>query len=103
MNGMNQNNQMKTYNKQHNYKGFEFNIEIILDHQVERHPGGKRLHLIKVNETNSKFVGKEYASSENLANAISETIKSAENWVESMEGKNKTSDDILLEALGFKR
>jgi hypothetical protein len=94
---------MKTYTKEHVYKGYRFVIEVTLDAIVERHPNGKRQHCIKVQETNSMFHGKEYTTSENLANAISETMKSAENWVESKEGKNKTQDDILMEALGFAR
>jgi hypothetical protein len=49
------------------------------------------------------FHGKEYTVSENLENAISETIKSAENWVESRKGNHKTEDDILMESLGFAR
>jgi len=94
---------MKTYTKEHNYKGYRFLIEVTLDYIVERHPNGKRQHALKISETNSLFHGKEYTTSENLANAISQNIAAAENWVESRENKNKTQEDILMEALGFAR
>jgi len=103
MNGMNQNNQMKVYNKVHSYKGYNFNIEVILDHQMERRPNGTRLHLIKINESNSLFAGKEYTPSDTLAKAITDVIKSAESWVDKQAGLDKTENDILLESLGFSR
>jgi|688.fasta_scaffold2775451_1 hypothetical protein len=94
---------MKTYTKEHVYNGYRFLIEVTLDAIVERHPNGRRQHYVKIQETNLLFHGKEYTVSENLANSITETIKSAENWVESRKGNHKTEDDILMESLGFAR
>ena len=89
---------MKTYRKNHIYKGYNFFIEVILDSTI-----GKNQHLININETHGRFIGKEYSSADNLANAISQTIKSAENWVESIEGRSRNQSDILLETIGFIR
>ena len=91
---------MKFYSKEHIYGKYKFNVKVTLD-QYRRN--GKSYHLVETNEENKMFISKEYVSSDFLVNTISETLKSAKNWVEIREGKDRNQDDVLLEALGFEK
>jgi hypothetical protein len=37
-------------NKQFQYRGYKFNIKVELNYSVERHPNGKKLHKITLND-----------------------------------------------------
>ena len=90
-------------NKQHEYRGYTFNIKVELNYRLERGLDGKREHLITLNDMgDTNYYKTQYAESNNLVETIKSLTLAAEAWVDVREDGDKSEDMILLESLGFK-
>lgn len=94
---------MSTFNKEHQYKGYKFNIKVELDFQVERSLDGKREHNITVNDMGpSNYYQTHLAETHNLQETIELMTEEAEKWVERKLDELKSPAQRVLENLGFK-
>ena len=94
---------MTTKNKEHEYRGFKFNIKVELNHRIEKRIDGKREHKITVNDMGfSNYYQTHLAETHNLQEIIECMVKSAEEWADKQINGNKSSEELLLESMGFK-
>lgn len=93
---------MKTYNKQFEYDGYKFNIQVELDYHTERHTN-KSYHLIKINDMGGSNYYQTYdATDEILLVQLSITEQVSNNWVDNKKNKPSLShnEEILIN-MGF--
>lgn len=94
---------MDTMNKQHEYRGYTFNIKVELNAKVEKCLNGKRVHRITLNNMGiSNYYRTHYAESNMLSEIIDLMVKDSELWVDNQIDGGKSEDVLLLESLGFK-
>ena len=94
---------MAEMNKIHVYETHKFNIKVELDYIVEKCINGKREHKITLNDMGpSNYYQTHMAETRNLEDIIYCMIEDAEKWVDKNTNDGKTSEQILLEGLGFK-
>lgn len=94
---------MSKFNKQHKYKGYTFNIEVILNFRIEKCIGGKREHIIRINDIGpSKYYQNHLAETHHLEEIIELMILEAEKWVDHQINGGKSIEEVLLLGLGFK-
>ncbi len=90
-------------NKQHEYRGYTFNIKVELNHRVEKRLDGKREHKITLNHMgSSNYHQTNFCESPHLSFMINSMTREAEIWVDKQIDGDKSEDVILLESLGFK-
>lgn len=94
---------MKNYNKVHEYKDAKFNVKVELNFQIEKRLNGKREHNVTVNDMGpSNYYQAHLFETQNLEEGIDLMIEEAEKWYDRQLNQNKSPEEILLEALGFK-
>jgi hypothetical protein len=90
-------------NKEHEYRGYKFNIKVELNHRVEKRIDGKREHKITLNDMGvTNYYQTHLAETRNLEETISRMTKDVEKWVDTRIDGDKTPEQLLLEQLGFK-
>lgn len=94
---------MSSLNKQHEYRGYKFNIKVELNTRIEKRIDGKREHMITINDMGpSNYYQQHLAKTHNLVETIELMIKNAEKWVDKIIDDTKSPEELLLESLGFK-
>lgn len=90
-------------NKQHEYRGYTFNIKVELNHRVERSLDGKREHKITLNDMGvSNYYQTKFCETPVLNLIITSMIHEAEIWVNKQIDGDKSEEVLILESLGFK-
>jgi hypothetical protein len=90
-------------NKEFEYKGTKFNIKVELDQIVERSIGGKRIHMITVNDMgNGSYYRKYQTETHNMSMNISRCEEEAKKFIDDIIELSKTEEQKILESLGFK-
>lgn len=93
-------------NKQFFYKGFNFNIKVVTDFKQDRHVGGKRWHLISLNDMGATNYLKlrEVESSEAIDVHVNGMIVDAKLYVDKTLDKTVgyTATQKKLFEMGFK-
>lgn len=92
-----------TMNKEFEHNGMRFNIKVELDQIVERTIGGKRIHMITVNDMGPGNYYERYkAETHTLASTINRAEENAKKWIDDRIELSKTEEQKILESLGFK-
>ena len=90
-------------NKEYEYRGYKFNIKVELNHKIEKRIDGKREHKITLNDMGvTNYYQTHLAETHNLEEIIFYMTEDAEKWVDTRIDGDKTSEQLLLEHLGFK-
>ena len=90
-------------NKEHEYRGYKFNIKVELNQRVEKHPDGKREHKITMNDMGpSNYYKIAMCESCRLESTIKFMIKEADEWIDKVIDGKKSEEELLLESMGFK-
>ncbi len=91
----------KDYNKIFEYKGYQFNIKVILNTKIDKHPNGQRWHTVTINDTgpSNYYQRDEDVLDADITTAIANVIKHAQDFVDK---KNQlTETETTLINLGF--
>lgn len=92
-----------TMNKVHEYRGYKFNIKVVLNFKVEKRIDGKREHMITLNDMGfSNYYQTHLTETSNLEETIELMCKEAEKWVDKQIDGYKSPEENILESLGFK-
>lgn len=94
---------MSKFNKEFEYKRYKFNTLVELNTRVERTPNGKVFHTIITNcmDGNNYYLKHEIESSE-IEKFVALHKQSAIDYVDKLSYKSQSTEEILLEELGFK-
>lgn len=91
----------KIMTRKHIYGGYEFNIEVKLNDQIERRINGIRKHKVKIVAMWGPIIYNEFyiCESAKLEETINLAIENANAWCDGP--MEKSAESILLERLGF--
>lgn len=90
-------------NKQHSYRGYNFNIKVDLNYRIEKRIDGKREHKITLNDMGvSNYYHTMFCGTKGLGAVIHSMTREAEVWVDKQLDGDKSDEVLLLENLGFK-
>lgn len=95
---------MKEYNKQFDYRGYQFNITIFLDYKTERRPNGLTWCKIRVNCLGSdNYYKTEEFLVEFIEDTINEHMNIARQYVDKkLTGPKLSQTEQRLVDIGFK-
>ena len=89
-------------NKEFEYRGYRFNINVKFNTRVEKKIGGKRWHTIITNDMGvSNYYIKNEAEDDFLILFVESAERLAKEWVDKRIDNTQSTDERLIE-LGFK-